>query len=266
VTRALDQLGEAAFVLSRRTIPFDVAFRYDLTGSPGRPHREVVNVSVEAAFVAVSIGYGVIPAVSAIQFGPPPPPPDNEFPGGLRNVSFGAVIDALVAELDDGQPGGAIGARVAAVLSNGFRLRPEVTSRLLLDSANDPLDDQLRRTMFQAVAAPAERIQFKYAIFDDASGREFQSEPILNVAGLGISNGDRPFRYFARPIRFEPRSAIRMEITEVSEFAGELHVSLQGYKVLGQSGTPTGRPRGAAKRARRVDRMRRPRWRRRQPR
>jgi hypothetical protein len=239
-----------------------VAFRYDLTGSPGRTQRQVVNISVEAAFVAVSIGYGVIPAVSAIQFGPPPPPPNDEFPGGLRNVSFGVVIDALSAELDDNLPGGTIGTRVANVLTNGFRLRPEVASRLLLDDANDPLDDRLRGTMFQAVAAPPEQIQFKYAIFDDASGREFQSEPILNTAGLGISNGDRPFRSFARPIRFEPRSAVRLEITEVSEFAGELHVSLQGFKMLGGSGTPTGQQGRRSRRARQVDRMRRQRWRR----
>ena len=63
--------------------------------------------------------------------------------------------------------------------------------------------------------------------------------PILNTAGLGSSDGMRPFRYFARPIEFAPRAAIRLQITEVSEFSGELHVSLQGYKTLGGTGTPT---------------------------
>ena len=74
---------------------------------------------------------------------------------------------------------------------------------------------------------------FKYALFDQGSGREFQSEPILNIAGLGSSDGKRPFRYFARPIEFAPRSTIRLQITEVSAFQGELHVSLHGYKTLG---------------------------------
>jgi hypothetical protein len=44
---------------------------------------------------------------------------------------------------------------------------------------------------------------------------------------------------------------IRMEITEKSDFQGELHVSLHGYKVLGSPGTPTGRPQSARGRARR---------------
>ena len=30
-----------------------------------------------------------------------------------------------------------------------------------------------------------------------------------------------------------------MEITEISEFQGDLHVTLHGYKTLGGAGTPT---------------------------
>jgi len=94
--------------------------------------------------------------------------------------------------------------------------------------------------LFQVVGTPAELIQFKYALFDEGSGREFQSEPILNIAGLGSAAGERPFRHFAQPITFRPRSTVRMEVTEVSDFKGELHVSLQGYKVLGEPNAPTG--------------------------
>jgi hypothetical protein len=83
-------------------------------------------------------------------------------------------------------------------------------------------------------------VQFKYALFDEGSGREFQSEPILNIAGLGSAGGERPFRYFAQPIVFKPRSTIRMEVTEVSDFKGLLQVALHGYKVLGGSDTSTG--------------------------
>jgi hypothetical protein len=89
------------------------------------------------------------------------------------------------------------------------------------------------------VGAPPAQIAFLYAIFDEGSGREFQSDPILNIAGLGSPDGRRPFRYFARPIELPARSVIRMEIAEVSAFKGELHISLQGYKTLGQPGTPT---------------------------
>jgi len=61
----------------------------------------------------------------------------------------------------------------------------------------------------------------------------------LNIAGLGSADGKRPFRYFARPITFAPRATIRMEVTEVSDFEGELHVALHGYKVLGDPNSPT---------------------------
>jgi hypothetical protein len=93
---------------------------------------------------------------------------------------------------------------------------------------------------FSTVPMPAERIQFLYALYDDASGREFQSEPILNIAGLGTADGDRPFRYFAQPISFSPRSTVRLEIIQKSAFQGELYISLHGYKILGGNNSPTG--------------------------
>ena len=125
-----------------------------------------------------------------------------------------------------------------AVFKNGLKLNPSV-AEVALHKAAGPLKPDVLDRLFQVVGSPSELIQFKYAIFDEGSGREFQSEPILNIAGLGSAKGERPFRYFAEPIVFRPRSTIRMEVTEVSDFKGELHVALQGYKVLGDSGTPT---------------------------
>jgi hypothetical protein len=113
------------------------------------------------------------------------------------------------------------------------------------------LNNGIRTQLFQVVGTPPEQIQFLYAIFDEGSGREFQNDPILNIAGLGISDGDRPFRYFARPITFTPHSTIRLEVTEVSAFQGDLHISLHGYKVLGGAGTPTGRMQQGRFRSRR---------------
>ena len=82
-------------------------------------------------------------------------------------------------------------------------------------------------------------------------GREFQSDPILNIAGLGAADGKRPFRYFARPITFAPLATIQMEITELSAFRGALHVSLHGYKMLGAGRTPAeARTRTPRRRAR----------------
>jgi hypothetical protein len=73
---------------------------------------------------------------------------------------------------------------------------------------------------------------------DSGSGRELQNQPIHNIAGLGSADGDRPFRPFARPAYFAPRSTIRIEVEEVSEGSlfrdAQLFIVLQGYKRLGE--------------------------------
>lgn len=63
---------------------------------------------------------------------------------------------------------------------------------------------------------------------------------MLSTAGLGMPKGERPFRYFARPIRFEPQTTIRMEVAEITPFIGQLHVVLHGYKIVGAA-APTAR-------------------------
>jgi hypothetical protein len=149
------------------------------------------------------------------------------------------LADTLEEPINSADPNPVIGPRTAAVLRNGIKFNPEFIERLLLSLNGDELDNASFLDAFQVVAAPLDRIQFKYALFDAGSGREFQSEPILSTAGLGSPDGRRPFRYFARPIEFSPRTTIRLQVTEVSDFVGELHVSLQGYKTLGGVGTPT---------------------------
>ncbi|MGA7902617.1 MAG: hypothetical protein WCA06_08290, partial [Terrimicrobiaceae bacterium] len=74
-----------------RTIPFDYVFRFDgsnneLKGQPGLVHNSTVDISIEAAFTAVSIGYGVVPKVEPITF-------------GLAPVSEGSIFNRTVAEL-----------------------------------------------------------------------------------------------------------------------------------------------------------------------
>jgi hypothetical protein len=257
-------LGEAPETTTRRTIPFDYAFRYELTGEPGNVINKTVTVSIEGAFVAVSIGYGVIPKVTPLTFGPKLPPTPIPIPATvlvalpiasfaaafslapakfptLRDIPLGVLLDSLDPRLPETSRFLRRETGPEAVLKNGIKLSPDVAEVALQNDGNVPLDSSLLENLFQVVAAPPENIQFLYSIFDEGSGREFQSEPILNIAGLGISNGDRPFRYFAQPITFTPQSTIRMEVREVSDFEGELHVSLQGYKVLGGAGTPTGK-------------------------
>jgi hypothetical protein len=223
-----------------RTIPFDYAFRFEgtnneLKGQPGLVHNSTVEISIEAAFTAVSIGYGVVPKVEPITFGLPP-----VSEGTIFNRTIAELILSLTKALDELEfvnRIGKVGPRTAAVMKDGLRLNPQFADRLLTGGFEG--DEQILGQAFQAVGAPPERVAFKYALFDQGSGREFQSEPILNIAGLGSPDGKRPFRYFARPIEFAPRSTIRLQITEVSAFKGELHVSLHGYKTLGIPGTPT---------------------------
>lgn len=232
----------------RRAIPFDYAFRFELEGVPNRVVNSVVTVSIEATFTAVSIGYGVIPRVDPIIFGPAPPPPPPPPPTPIilslvpQSVLAPVTLDLIVKGLDEALRSsetilkGETGAE--AVLKNGFKLNPQVAELVL--RSNGELTDDLRTRLFQVIGTPPELIQFKYALFDEGSGREFQSEPILNIAGLGSAAGERPFRHFAHPITFRPRSTIRMEVTEVSDFRGKLEVALQGYKVLGDPAAPTG--------------------------
>lgn len=250
----LGAFNEAPELAGRRTIPFDYAFRYELTGRPGNVINKTVTVSIEATFVAVSIGYGVVPKVTPIVFGPKPPPIIiTAAPGKLplRGIDLGAIIDALDSKLRETSRLLKRESVAEAVFKNGIKLNPDIAEFALQNGGSIPLDASALASLFQAVAAPPENIQFLYAIFDEGSGREFQSEPILNIAGLGISNGDRPFRYFGKPIAFAPQSTIRMEVREVSDFQGELHVTLHGYKVLGSAGTPTATIQRRAARVRR---------------
>jgi hypothetical protein len=236
--------AEAPSLDAARTIPFDYAFRFNLTGIPGSAQSQRITISIEGAFTAVSVGYGVISQVQPIRFGPLPPPPGAPIPiavpgppktlGDVRVSDLVTALDALAPTERD------------LVLKNGLRLSPDVASLAI----GAPLTAAVLSQAFEAIPEPLDGIQFTYALFDDGSGREFQSEPILNTAGLGTSNGERPFRQLARPITFAPQAVIRMAITELSTVAGELHVSLHGYKVLGASSDATARRRAMRRRRR----------------
>jgi hypothetical protein len=242
------QFRPGAFPVStapdKRGIPFDYAFRYELTGQPGKVLNSIVTVSIEATFTAVSIGYGVVPKVQPIVFGPIPPPPGGGViaaivPRTLASVALDEVLRGLNQALPATSRTFKSESGTEAVLKNGIKLNPQFAEVALTNNGQTQLSVDTVQKLFQVVGSPPESVQFKYAIFDEGSGREFQSEPILNIAGLGSANGERPFRYFAQPIVFRPRSTIRMEVTEVSDFVGELHVSLHGYKVLGDANSPT---------------------------
>lgn len=251
--------GPPVSLAGTREIPFDHAFRYKLTGVPGNVINSTLTVSIESSFTAVSIGYGVVPKVQPIIFGLNQPAARRATlfsvttasapPTRLDQINLGQIMLALNDHLIATETSLRGETSAEAVLRNGIKLNPDIAELALtgLGTANLPAD--VLERLFQVVASPSELIQFKYAIFDEGSGREFQSEPILNIAGLGSAKGERPFRYFAKPITFSPRSTVRLEITEVSDFVGELHITLHGFKVLGGAGGES-QARGARRRRR----------------
>jgi hypothetical protein len=246
--RSAATFGQRAFPAAagsadhRRTIPFDYAFRIELSGEPGNVVNDTVVVSIESPFVAVSIGYGVIPLLTPVTFGVGLFPP-GEFPPprqSVLDISLSELADSIRGALPETDRRLKEDTAIGAAFKNGIKLNPRTADTALASlERGGQVDGRLLSQLFQVVSPPPETVQFMYALFDEGSGREFQSEPILNTAGLGAPDGERPFRHFPQPIKFAPRATIRLQITEVSDFAGELHVALQGYKILGAAGTPT---------------------------
>ena len=171
-----------------KEIPYDYVATFTLEGKRGNRVQDVINISTDGAFVAVTIGYSFIPAKLPAQSILPGP---NEGIFAVALSSFGALnLDSMV---------------------------PSLWARL-------------------------SGIDFKYNIIDSGSGRELQNKPIHSIAGLGESAGNRPFRPFARPQLFLPRSTIRIEVEEISQgitdqqqdVAGEKQLySIYGYREVG---------------------------------
>lgn len=157
-----------------KEITYDYVATFPLMGQRGNRVQDVINISVEGAFVAVAIGYSFIPP---------------------STLAVEPTID------------GVTGLEV---------FLPLLAKSLLVRFIG---------------------IEFKYSLMDGGTGRELQNQPIHNIAGLGEATGDRPFRLLATPMRFMPRSTIRIEVEEVSEgpvYSGaKLYIVLHGYKILG---------------------------------
>jgi hypothetical protein len=204
-----------------KEIPYDYVAKFVLQGKRGNRVQDVINISVEGAFVAVAIGYSFIPVL-------PPPLPGISGAGDDVNPSPSTTLVRLIA------------ARVASALriSNGTASE-QATGQLatIIQPFTEP------RELMQCLQTRLCGIHFKYSIVDSGSGRELQNQPIHNIAGLGESGGERPFRPFAKPMLFTPRSTIRIEVEEISEgliYQGaELYIVLHGYKMLGYgTGSP----------------------------
>lgn len=181
-----DPRATAAPAVGVKEIPYDYVAKFKLTGTRGTRHQDVITISTEGTFVAVSVGYSFVPRENAVAVPGAIPPP----------------FDTLFAALFSVQP-----TRAFQAFAEGVLLRQG-------------------------------GIQFLYSIVDSGTGRELQNQAVHNIAGLGSADGERPFRPFARPVPFVPRTTIRIEIEEVSIgplFAeGTLFLVLHGYKRLGE--------------------------------
>jgi hypothetical protein len=144
------------------------------------------------------------------------------------------VSDLTLAELE----AGLARAKIGADLSRGFRLNPNAGNLVAANLRLDRLSAGTLNRMFETGSVAAEEVSFLYSLDVGDTGREHQNRPIHNIAGLGIANGDRPSRPFAKPMVFEPRTSIRLQIEEISGPPGTLFIVLQGYKILGAGRIP----------------------------
>ena len=172
-----------------KEIPYDYVATFKLTGKRGTRVQDVINISTEGTFVAVSIGSSFVPNENALTATTAPPPFDTTLAGLFTGLAPFAAKDAFT-------------------------------------------------TLAESLLMRWGSIHFFYTIVDSATGRELQNQKVHNIAGLGAADGDRPFRPFARPVPFVPRSTIRIEIEELSAGPffkdGTLYLVLHGYKRLGE--------------------------------
>jgi hypothetical protein len=221
-------------------IPFDYGAAFDITGRPGNVLQDVINISPESVFVAVAIGYGFEEERGrALSFLPAPQTGGNLPPGSVLpgDITLGELPSDVLLE------GFRVNPRFETLIFrlNGAGLNPlPAAARVEGRFSDQPIPAELIRdqAFFQRVKSPAD-ISFLFSIVDGGTGRELQDEPTHNLASLGKSNGERPFRLLAQPITFLPRSAIRLQVIERSEgVAGKLFIVFYGYKKLASSGCP----------------------------
>jgi hypothetical protein len=221
-------------------IPYDHAATFELTGRPGNIVQDVINVASDGVFVATAIGYGFEEQRARPINNPAPAVATAPGPGAPPLVTPGAVT---------------LGELPLTALIEGFRISPQLAPLVFSAPPNRAfINQQIARELFFGSAQdrgviervkPPEDISFFFSIVDSDTGREFQDQPAHNLASLGKSNGERPFRLLARPLSFMPRSTLRLQIAERTQGAqGTLFIVLYGYKILGAACAPETAVRG----------------------
>jgi hypothetical protein len=186
-------------------VPFDYVTKFSLIGRPGNKLEDEVTIS-DGGFAATAVGYGLSVEEESVELRVNQPEIVlSDLP--MRDISLSAVAE-------------------------GFRIRPEYV-RLVLGGGGGlkKVKQAIAQSAFERLNR-AEDVSFRYTIYDTGVGRDWQNQPIHNIAGLGIANGQRPFKQLAWPRVFEARSTLRI-IVEEHFGRGTLFIVLQGYKIPG---------------------------------
>ena len=206
-------LGEAVQrdMPTSKIVPFDYVSTLDLLGKPDTVVTDEVPINVDGGYVTTALGYSL-------------DVPDTEI-RIERTGGGGTEGDLRSLKLTDIKP--------TQALLDGIRIHPlRVRFAFSSDGRLATVDDkEMAGRMLQRLNLP-EAVRFLYTITDSGTGRDLQNRPIYNVAGLGIANGDRPFRVLHKPMMFLPRSTIRVQVREIFG-RGRLFIVFQGYKILG---------------------------------
>jgi hypothetical protein len=212
-----------------RVIPYEYVADFTLRGDVGNLVQDVINVSVEGIFVAVSIGYGLDEdqdrdASLTLLTGPDREPRDPVDPAKPKNLEKLGEIT-----LDNIPPD---------ALIEGFRITPSFSAAVIQANGqlNGDLPFNVAKGIFQRLKQH-DNFGFLLSIVDTATGRELQNKPVHSVATLGRADGRRPFKMLPQPLVFLPRSTIRLQVEErTAQVQGRLFISIQGYKILGLAG------------------------------
>jgi hypothetical protein len=194
-----------------RVIPYEYVADFTLQGGDnnvGNLVQDVINISVEGIFVAVSIGYGLVEErAEALDL--------RGNPAKLGEVTLANLPPDVLIE--------------------GFRLNPNMRA-IAIQNGQLNTDLPVTRETFQRLQS-ADNFSFMLSIVDTGTGRELQNRPVHSLATLGRADGRRPFKMLPQPIVFQPRSTIRLQVEERTKgVGGRLFITLQGYKVLGLAG------------------------------
>lgn len=198
-------------------IPFDHVATVELTGRRGNYLEAEIPVSADIAFVATHVGYGLSAESNDVEF-------------------EAADVDEWLNGADKGDLAALpLQAFPRRALVEGIRIRPGWLRVALQDSGDlaNAVSRGVLDRVFETLNQPKD-VSFLYRFSDGGTARDMQNERLYNVAGLGSADGDRPFKKFARPMVFLPRSTIRVEVEE--HFGrGKLYFVFQGYKSLGRA-------------------------------